>query len=165
MKKLLLLRHAKSSWDDASLPDFERPLNERGTRAAPVVGKFMRERKIRPDLVICSPAKRTRETIALVLAAAGIAPELRYDERIYEASVAGLLEIISQIEDGKTEVMLVGHNPGFENLLERLTGQSVRMPTAALARIALDSEKWSEAAAAKGGRLELFVKAKELAKH
>lgn len=163
MKKLLLLRHAKSSWEDTSLPDFERPLNERGQRAAPLVGKFMREQKIRPDLVICSPAKRTRETIALVLKAAGIATELRYDERIYEASVASLLEIISQIEDDKTEVMLVGHNPGFENLLERLTGEAERMPTAALARITLNSEKWSEAGA-EGGRLESFVKAKELAK-
>jgi len=164
MKKLLLLRHAKSSWEDASLPDFERPLNERGLRAAPLIGEYIARHKLRPDLVLCSPAKRTRETTVLVLKAAGIEPELRYDERIYEASVTNLLEIISQLEEDKTEVMLVGHNPGFENLLERLTGQSVRMPTAALARIALDAERWSEAATG-GGQLELFVKAKELAKN
>ena len=163
MKKLLLLRHAKSSWEDTSLSDFDRPLNERGLRAAPIIGEYMREKKIRPDLIICSPAKRTRETIALVLEAAGIETELRYDERIYEASVGQLVEIISQIEDDKTEVMLVGHNPGFENLLERLTGESVRVPTAALARIALNSEKWNEAAT-HAGQLEMFVKAKELAK-
>ncbi|HKR02167.1 MAG TPA: histidine phosphatase family protein, partial [Pyrinomonadaceae bacterium] len=90
MKKLLLLRHAKSSWDDASLPDFERPLNERGRRAAPLMGEFMRRQKIRPDLVICSPARRTRETIARVLEAAGMTTEVRYDERIYEASVQAL---------------------------------------------------------------------------
>ena len=164
MKKLLLLRHAKSSWEDASLPDFERPLNERGLRAAPLVGKFMREKRLQPDLIICSPAKRTRETIALVLKAAKQEPLLRYDERIYEASAGALLEIISQIEDDKTEVLLVGHNPGFENLVESLTGETVRMPTAALARIAFSSERWSEAAM-KGGRLELFVKAKELGKN
>jgi phosphohistidine phosphatase len=163
MKKLLLLRHAKSSWADASLPDFERPLNERGMRAAPLIGKFMRAEKIRPDMVICSPAKRARETIALVLEAAAIETELRYDERIYEATVARLFEVISQIED-KREVLLVGHNPGFENLLESLTGQTERMPTAALARIALNSDNWDEAAA-KGGHLECLVKAKELAKH
>jgi phosphohistidine phosphatase len=163
MKKLLLLRHAKSSWEDASLPDFERPLNERGRRAAPLVGRFMREQKLRPDLVLCSPAKRTRETIALVLKASGIQTELRYEERIYEASVGQLIEIISQLEDDKHEVILVGHNPGMENLLEHLTGETERMPTAALARIKLNAEKWSEAAT-KGGRLELFVKAKELAK-
>lgn len=146
-----------------SLPDFERPLNERGKRAAPLIGRFMRERKLKPDLIVCSPAKRTRETIALVLEAAGIKSPLRYDERIYEASMGNLLEIISGLEDDKTEVMLVGHNPGFENLLERLTGESIRMSTATLARIALNIENWSEAASS-GGQLELFVKAKELAK-
>jgi phosphohistidine phosphatase len=163
MKRLLLLRHAKSSWADSSLTDFERPLNERGQRAAPLVGKFMRERLIRPDLVISSPAKRTRETIALVLEAARIETETRYDERIYEAPLTRLLEVVSQIEDDKEEVMLVGHNPGFENLLERLTGESERMPTAALALILLDAERWSEAAV-KGGGLEWLVKAKELAR-
>lgn len=163
MKKLLLLRHAKSSWADATLTDFERPLNERGRLAAPLVGKFMRERQLNPDLVISSPAKRTRETIALVMEAAHIETELRYDERIYEASVGNLLEVVSQIEDDKREVLLVGHNPGFENLLESLTGESERMPTAALARIILNAEKWDETAA-KGGRLEWLVKAKELAK-
>lgn len=163
MKKLLLLRHAKSSWADATLPDFERPLNERGQRAAPLVGKFMRERQLRPDMVISSPAKRTRETIALVLDAARLETETRFDERIYEATASSLLEVVSQIEDDKREVMLVGHNPGLENLLERLTGESERMPTAALARITLNAEKWSEAAK-RGGGLEWLVKAKELAK-
>lgn len=163
MKRLLLLRHAKSSWADATLPDFERPLNERGLRAAPLVGKFMSERQLRPELVVASPAQRTRETTRLVLAAARLETETRYDKRIYEASVARLLEVVSQIEDDKREVMLVGHNPGFENLLERLTGENERMPTAALALIILDAEKWSEAAA-RGGHLEWLVKAKELAR-
>jgi phosphohistidine phosphatase len=163
MKNLLLLRHAKSSWEDSSLPDFERPLNGRGRSAAPLVGKFMRERKLRPDLVISSPAQRARETIALVLEAARIETELRYDERIYEASAARLVEVISQVEDDKREVMLVGHNPGFENLLKLLTGETERVPTAALSRIILNSEKWNEAGA-RGGRLEWLVKPKELAK-
>jgi phosphohistidine phosphatase len=163
MKRLLLLRHAKSSWEDSSLPDFERPLNERGQRAAPLVGRLMRERRLSPDLVICSPARRTRETIALVLEAAEILPEIRYDQRIYEASVGSLIQIISEIEDGKTEVLLVGHNPGFENLLAHLTNEDERMPTAALARILLDSDVWSEAVL-KGGRLEWLVRAKELMK-
>ena len=163
MKKLLLLRHAKSSWEDTSLPDFERPLNERGLRAAPLIGKFMRERQLRPDLVICSPARRTRETIALVLEAAGIETKTRYDERIYEATASRLREIVSEIEDDHQEVLLVGHNPGFENLLERLTGQTERMPTAALALVILNAENWSEAIT-KGGYLEWLVKAKELAK-
>lgn len=163
MKKLLLLRHAKSSWDDAGLADFDRPLNGRGRKAAPVMGHFMRERQLRPDLIISSPAARARETLALVLEASGIKTELRYDERIYEATAGRLLEVINGVEDDKQEVMLVGHNPGFENLLERLTGESLRVPTAALARIALDADRWIEAGA-HGGRLEWLVKPKELAK-
>lgn len=163
MKRLLLLRHAKSSWADTTLADFDRPLNERGRQAAPLVGKFIRERLLRPDQVICSPAKRTRETIALVLAAARIETDIRYDERIYEATLTRLLEVVSQIDDDKREVMLVGHNPGFEYLLERLTGESAAMPTAALALITLNAEKWGEAPL-KGGRLEWLVKAKELAR-
>ncbi len=163
MKKLLLLRHAKSSWDDAGLADFDRPLNGRGRKAAPLVGDLMRQRQLRPDLVISSPAARARETTALVLEASGMKTELRYDERIYEATAARLLEVISDIGDEKQEVMLVGHNPGFENLLERLTGEPLRVPTAALARIALDADRWNEAGA-RGGRLEWLVKPKELAK-
>ncbi|HJU54196.1 MAG TPA: histidine phosphatase family protein [Pyrinomonadaceae bacterium] len=163
MKKLLLLRHAKSSWDDAGLADFDRPLNGRGRRAAPLMGNFMRARRLRPDLVISSPAARARETVALVLEAAGLETELRYDERIYEATAGQLLAVINGVEDDKQEVMLVGHNPGFENLLERLTGETLRVPTAALARIALDDDSWGEVGA-RGGRLEWLVKPKELAK-
>jgi phosphohistidine phosphatase len=163
MKKLLLLRHAKSSWDDASQPDFERPLNERGRKAAPLVGRFLRERKVLPDLIICSTAVRARQTIALVIDAAGLETEVRYDARIYEASVQRLLEVIKGIEDDRRLVMLVGHNPGFENLLARLTNQAERMPTAALAEITLASESWSEAPFLRG-RLERLVKAKELVK-
>ncbi len=161
MKKLLLLRHAKSSWDDAGLADFDRPLNGRGRRAAPLMGNFIRERRLRPDLIISSPAQRARETTALVIEASGLDAELRYDERIYEATAGRLLEVLEGVEDDKQEVMLVGHNPGFENLLAHLTGESRRVPTAALARILLDAEKWVEAGA-RGGRLEWLVKPKEL---
>lgn len=162
MKTLLLLRHAKSSWDDTTLPDFERPLNDRGRRAAPLIGKLLRQKKLRPDLIICSPAKRTKETITLVLEAAEFETDLRYEPRIYEASAETLADIISRIEDGKNDVMLVGHNPGMENLLERLTGESERMSTASMARIILDYDSWAEAG--KKGRLDWLVKAKELAK-
>jgi phosphohistidine phosphatase len=163
MKKLLLLRHAKSSWDDAGLADFDRPLNGRGRKAAPLVGDLMRERQLRPDLVISSPAARARETVALVLEASGMKTELRYDERIYEATAGQLLAVINGVENDKQEVMLVGHNPGFENLLERLTGETLRVPTAALALVALDADSWAEVGA-RGGRLEWLVKPKELAK-
>lgn len=161
MKTLLLLRHAKSSWNDPGIADFDRPLNERGLRAAPLVGRFMRERKLRPDLVICSPAARARETASLVIKAAGLDAPLRFDERIYDATPARLFEIVSQIEDAASEALLIGHNPGFEQLLERLTGEARRMATATLAFITLDIEKWNKLRDG-CGRLEWIVKPKEL---
>lgn len=162
MKKLVLLRHAKSSWKDSSLADFERPLNERGRKAAKLMGEYMRQQRLGPDLVLCSPAQRAKETAALVLESFGIEVELRYDARIYEASVERLIEVISEIEETREETLLIGHNPGMENLLSRLTGVSQQMPTAAMACVMLTSKNWRDAAEQEG-RLEWFVKPKELA--
>jgi phosphohistidine phosphatase len=161
MRTLLLLRHAKSSWDDPALRDFDRPLSKRGRKAAPLIGRFMLKREIRPGLVISSPAKRAKKTAALVIKSAQLETKPRLDERVYEASAIQLLEVISQIETGAAEVMLVGHNPGLEDLLLTLTGEVRQMPTAALARVALDIERWSDARDA-SGQLEWLVKPKEL---
>jgi len=162
MKRILLMRHAKSSWGDPSLADFERPLSERGLKAAPLVGRFIGKQKLRPELILSSPAERARQTAVLVSESAGLVAPLRYDERIYEATPARLFEVVSQVEEGVGELLLVGHNPGLEGLFERLTGESRRMPTAALARVALDVEKWNKLREGVG-RVELFVKPKELA--
>src|SRR5216684_7088 len=118
MKTLLLLRHAKSSWKDTSLRDFDRPLNNRGIEAAQLIGKYTHQKKIQTELAISSPAERARQTAELVMKSARLKAELRFDERIYEASVARLLEVVSQIEDSANTVILVGHNPGFEGLFE-----------------------------------------------
>lgn len=161
MKTLLLLRHAKSSWKDGDAKDFDRPLNQRGLKAAPAIGRLIRKRKLQPDLVLSSPAERARQTTQLVIEAAGLKTELRYDERIYEASVARLLGVVSELDDEAGIVMLVGHNPGFEELVEVLTSEAHRLPTAALACIELDIEKWNKVKA-DTGRLEWLVKPKEL---
>ena len=161
MKTLLLLRHAKSSWKDAGVKDFDRPLNQRGLKAAPTIGRLIRKRKLQPDLVLSSPAERARQTTQLVLEAAGLKTEVRYDERIYEASAARLFEIVSQIDEEAGMVMMVGHNPGFEELLEALTADSRSLSTAALACIELDIEKWSKVKAGEN-RLAWLVKPKEL---
>src|SRR5687768_9352143 len=110
MKTLLLLRHAKSSWKDAALEDFERPLNDRGRKAAEMIGKFITKQDVAIDLVISSPAVRARQTVELVLRSARGSPELRFDQRVYEATPERLLEIASQIEDERKSVLLVGHN-------------------------------------------------------
>ena len=162
MKTLLVLRHAKSSWKDSGISDFERPLNTRGKRAAVLIGSFMRKKKLRPDLILSSTATRARETIGLVLESARLVVELRCDARLYLASADRLTEIISQIEDDRSEVMLVGHNPGMEELLPRLTRVVERMPTGALAKIVLEVDRWSEVSKTNSGRLEWLVKPKEL---
>jgi phosphohistidine phosphatase len=156
------MRHAKSSWKDPSLVYVERQLNGRGRKAADLMGSQLRTRKAIPDLILCSSAVRARETIEILLKSAELRPDLRYDERIYEATPGRLLEVISEVEGDKKTVMLVGHNPGMEEFVQLLTGQVVRMPTAALARIALKSSKWSEVTEY-SGTLKWLVKPKELA--
>jgi phosphohistidine phosphatase len=161
MKTLYLLRHAKSSWKDTELSDFDRPLNGRGREAALLVGQYIRKKKIRPELLLCSPAERARQTAALVRDSAGLAVEMRYDERIYGADVARLLEVVSQSEESAGVVMLVGHNPGLEELLELLTGERHHLSTATLACVTLEVEKWSKTRAS-AGRLDSLLKPKEL---
>ncbi|HEV2761488.1 MAG TPA: histidine phosphatase family protein [Pyrinomonadaceae bacterium] len=161
MKTLLLLRHAKSSWDDPSLRDFDRPLNKRGKRAAPLMAAHMRRKKVRPSLVVSSPAERAKQTALLVSEHAGFASPPRFDERIYDAELSTLVEVVSQLDDSADEVLLVGHNPGMEELLTHLTGAQERMPTAALARLELDVERWADVRAA-CGRLAWVARPKEL---
>lgn len=159
MKTLYLLRHAKSSWKDDSLRDFDRPLKERGREAAEVVGQRLAEEKLKHPLVLCSPAVRTRETAKIVLKSAGLKVDERFDERIYEASLRDLLQVISEIPEDAKVAILIGHNPGCEELLSYLTGESRHVPTAALAKIKF--EEWDVRAGQ--GSLEWFVTPKELA--
>lgn len=161
MKTLFILRHAKSSWDNAALSDFERPLNERGLKAAPLIGGVMRRNQFAPDLILSSPAERAKETAVLVKKAAGIESEIKFDERIYEASPARLLEVISEQNEKITSLMLVGHNPGLEGLLKSLTGEFQTMPTAALAVVDLETDKWSETNSSKGN-LRILIRPKEV---
>jgi len=160
MKTLYVLRHAKSDWNDASLTDFERPLNERGVHAAQKMGAFMQQCGIAPDLIISSPARRARETAQIIKDAAGISAEIRFEPRIYEAGIGDLTEIVSQVENDCQKLLIVGHNPGFEQLVEILSGELQPMPTAALAEIELPIESWSETM--RGGKLKNLFKPKEI---
>jgi phosphohistidine phosphatase len=160
MKTLYVLRHAKSDWNDASLTDFERPLNERGVHAAQKMGAFMQQRGIVPDLIISSPARRARETAQIIKDAAVIAAEIHFEPRIYEAGMGDLMEIVSQVENDCEKLLIVGHNPGFEQLVEILSGEFQPMPTAALAEIELPIENWSETI--RGGKLKNLFKPKEI---
>ncbi len=162
MKTLMLLRHAKSSWGDPNLPDAERPLNERGVRDAPRVGNWMYRQKLkRPCALVCSPAVRTRQTMKLIVGAAGIQCPARLDERIYQAGVADLLDVIKDAPEACDCLMLIGHNPGMEELLLYLTDEHRSMPTAALAIIKLEAATWRDIAA-KTNRLAHFIKPRDI---
>lgn len=144
MKILFLLRHAKSSWDNASLADFDRPLNERGNNTAPFMGEAMTRRGYAPAVVVSSPANRAASTAKLVKESAGFNSELRYDDRVYEASPNSLRQVVSELDDAFGSAMIVGHNPGMEGFVRYLTGEIEAMPTAALAVIELNIDSWSQ---------------------
>ncbi|MGI8733590.1 MAG: SixA phosphatase family protein [Pyrinomonadaceae bacterium] len=161
MKTLLLMRHAKAAAAISSLADFDRPLTDEGRRAAELIGELILRRKVMTDLALSSPALRARETIDIVMKAARLHPELRYDQRIYEAGPLGLLEVIHEIEEDRNRVLLVGHNPGIEELLEMLIGRVEHLATGTLAKIDFEANKWSEAGGRKGN-LDWLVQPKEL---
>ena len=143
MKTLLLLRHAKAENAAAGSSDINRALNERGKKEAQAIGTFIRKQNLTFELALCSPAVRARETAELVLAAAEVTANVHYDQRIYEASPRQLLEVISEVEEDKSAVFLVGHNPGMEDLLGALTGTGEPMATGTLAKINLKLDEWS----------------------
>ncbi len=174
MKTLTLLRHAKSGYDDPLLRDFDRPLNDRGRRAAATIGRWLkaaRERGEMPDFdhVSASPAVRVRQTIDGV--EDGLKGRLAplYEQRIYLASSATLVELVAGFGDGCHHAMLVGHNPGLEDLLLELVPPGNRLrqeveikyPTATLAHMTLDIDRWAQV---DGGRAMLthFIRPRDL---
>jgi phosphohistidine phosphatase len=161
MRILYLLRHAKSSWNEPSLRDFDRPLKKRGREAAERTGMRLAEEKLNNPIVICSPAVRTRETAEIVLKSANLQVEQRFDERIYDASLRELVQVVSEIPDEKEAAIMIGHNPGFEELLAFLNGEQRRMPTCALAKIKFGDVSWKDVRAGEGS-LEWFIAPKEL---
>lgn len=163
MKRLYLLRHAKSSWADPDLSDFDRPLNSRGRRAAPFMGSLMASRGLLPDLMLSSPALRAAETARLVKESAGAGFPICFDERIYEASPQTLLHVLAELGDDIGAPMIVGHNPGIESLIRLLTGRIESMPTAALAVIELKIDTWGETTANCGTLTEIIRPKDELA--
>lgn len=151
-RTLILLRHAKSDWSGNQL-DIDRPLADRGRRQAPVSGQWLATNVDGIDLAVVSPAQRARSTWELVAAEIGESPQVRIDDRVYAASDRELLAVVRELPDDAATVVLVGHNPGLEELAWVLTGESPPLPTSALAVIALPG-RWS---AAGRGSAELKV--------
>lgn len=152
MKTIYLLRHAKSSWKDAELSDIDRPLNKRGKENAPFIGKRLKKRKVQPDLIISSPAKRTFRTAVLVAAELGYEEKnIRIEMSLYGANTEEIHRFIQNLDDPLNKVMLVGHNPAFTQAVEHFSGTSIgNLPTSGVVRLDFDVKKWQNVKANKG---------------
>jgi phosphohistidine phosphatase len=164
MKRLYLLRHAKSSWSDPALADSKRPLAPRGRKAAEKMAKELRRREIRPKLVLCSSSQRTQETLELIASSLG-EPRVEVEEALYGAGSDALLARVRAVSDSVGAVLVVGHNPALQDLALRLAPDSERLiekfPTCALAAFELDAESWEELGQTEA-RLAAYVVPREL---
>lgn len=157
MKKLYLIRHAKSSWKHPDLLDIDRPLNKRGKRDASFMGKRLKHMKIYPELIMSSPARRAKKT-AKMLASELDYPKakIRIQPDIYHGSVMDMVSVIHKIDDDYKQIFLIGHNPYITELANFLTGSRIdNMPTCGIAGILFDLNRWKEIEEGKG-RLEFF---------
>ncbi|MBB4152288.1 phosphohistidine phosphatase [Sphingomonas jinjuensis] len=170
MKTLTLLRHAKSGWDDPVARDFDRPLNAKGRRAAIAMGRHWRQIDLDFDHIIASPAVRVEQTLEEVESGYGRTLAPAWDRRLYLASAATLLDVVRELPDTLSRVLLVGHNPGLEELVLLLAGDSddalrdaveEKYPTATLAELALGADRWGDAKPG-GATLTRFIRPRDL---
>jgi len=163
MKNLILIRHAKSSWDDASLTDRERTLNKRGKREAPVMGRLLKEKDLRPDRILSSPAKRALKTAKLIAEEIGY-PKKKIDthDEIYEQGLDALVGLIAGLDDDWDRVFLTGHNPELTELANRLTAAGIdNVPTCGIVSVEFSQSRWRDCAKAVG-TLALFERPPKL---
>lgn len=171
MKTLTLLRHAKSGWDDPVARDFDRPLNKRGEKAANVIGNWMRRQKMTFDHVVASPAVRVIDTIDQIENSYGELGEPKWERRIYLASSASLMDVLRETDDAFGSVLMIGHNPGLEDLILELVRERQddplralvyeKYPTAAVAEITLDIASWANIEKNKG-TLTRYIRPRDL---
>jgi phosphohistidine phosphatase len=145
MKTLFLVRHAKSSRDDPSMPDRDRPLDDRGMQDAPKMGKRLAKRDVKPDLLLSSPALRALTTAHLIAEEVGYKrKDIVVDDRLYASSADDLLAVIRALDKKLNRVMLFGHNPEFTDLAHRLSSEIIDMPTSAVVEFNFDTKAWSD---------------------
>lgn len=156
MKTLVLVRHAKSSWDHAGLADFDRPLADRGQRDAPRMVKRFSARNNAPDIILSSPARRAAETAAIFQTGLGLDDDrLVFDRQIYEADLHTLLGVVQALHDSWNSAMLVGHNPGLTQLCAQLVADApANIPTAGVAVISIATDSWQNVRAGSQNKLQ-----------
>ena len=159
VKNLLLIRHAKSSWNDTTLSDRDRPLNKRGKRDAPAMGMLLKNAQLSPDLMLSSPATRAHKTARKIAKAVGYDPDrIVIREEIYLQGVSGLLDVLGGLDDTNQRIYLVGHNPELTELANQLTGAEIEyIPTCGIVSVEFDVDSWRDCVGTKG-RVSLFVR-------
>jgi len=163
MKNLLIMRHAKSDWDNPSISDFDRPLNNRGKASAPLVGHELLKRDKVPELIISSPANRAKTTSELVSKIIGYKQPIQYENEFYFGSIDEMISIIRDTDNLYKRIMIVGHNPTLEELVPDLTGDHIErsLPTAAIVSINFDFDNWNQLGL-ENGELEFIIIPKEI---
>ncbi|GJM00314.1 MAG: phosphoglycerate mutase [Methyloligella sp.] len=155
MLDLYILRHAKSSWSDETLDDFDRPLNKRGKQNAILMGRYLRDAKLSPDMVLCSKAKRCKQTLKRLLAEDFCVDQQVFSNKLYLASSNELISVIKKTPNLIRSLMIIGHNPGLESLLDLLIKDKTssdylliasKFPTCAFVHIQIDTDCWTKLA-------------------
>jgi len=147
MKKLFIIRHAKSSWKDYTLDDFDRPLNKRGLSNAPLMGSYLKGRDIVPDIILSSPALRAKTTAKIIANTVKYDKKIIYRDNIYEADSTTLHSILNSLDNKYTIVFLVGHNPGLNLLVDSYVGFNENIPTCGVVELEIKCDKWKNISA------------------
>jgi phosphohistidine phosphatase len=153
MKTLLIMRHAKSGWKDGPMPDHDRPLTKRGKRDAPRMGQRLQAAGLRPDVIITSTAERARSTAVAAAEGMGFTGEVQSEAKLYDATPETYLAVLRGLPAEVQTAMVVGHNPGLQDLVAELTGDSQDLPTAAIAHVTLPIYSWADLNASTEGNL------------
>jgi phosphohistidine phosphatase len=162
MKTLLLMRHAKSSWEDERLLDHDRPLNKRGEKDAPRMGRLLAEENLLPEKMLSSSALRALSTAQIVAEHSGYSKKIDVREELYHAVPDAIFKLLRELDDADGRVLVVGHNPGLEEFLEVLTGEYDLLPTASVALVELPIDHWRDLDSTVKGRLKNLWRPKEL---
>ena len=162
MKKLLLMRHAKSSWDNSDIPDHERSLKKRGKKDAERMGKLLKSKELKPDLILSSTALRAKETAEIVADTCKCKKEIIFLDSLYMAEPSDILRAIEKISKDKKTVMVIGHNPGLEAFLQIADGKVESLPTASIAYLTVSIDDWSELGKGENIKLKKLWRPKDL---
>ena len=161
-KTLLILRHAKSSWKNEKLKDFDRPLKRRGEESAKLIGKVLMMAELVPQVILSSPAQRAKQTVELVAEESKFKGELKFVESYYMGEPDDYITALKELPDEIERVMIVGHNPGLEALLQLLDGKVDSLPTGSLAYLVLDIKHWADLTKSTAGELISFWEPEEI---